>query len=90
MNNKFMVYETKRNCCSNSSIITTNDGNRYQKCSNCGWEFNADEYEKNKLCKIKWHDATDKCDFADLNRYINCGCRKCYYNQYHHIDLYRK
>ena len=39
----FKVYPIKMDHCSNPLMITTNDGNRHQLCSNCGWRFNADE-----------------------------------------------
>jgi hypothetical protein len=41
---KFQVYpiQTCQNCLKNNKpqkISTTNDGNKYQKCLNCGWEW---------------------------------------------------
>jgi hypothetical protein len=40
----FMVYPIQNiKCCDKRSIITTNDGNRKQKCINCGWKWSANK-----------------------------------------------
>jgi hypothetical protein len=44
MNTQFIIYPIQKvYCCNNRVIITTNDGNRYQRCQNCSWYWRAPE-----------------------------------------------
>lgn len=38
---EFKIYPVKTDCCLNPRIMTTDDGNRWQKCLSCGWSFKA-------------------------------------------------
>lgn len=43
---KAYPIQTCPNCTDNekSEIITTNDGNKTQKCTTCGWKWTANNY----------------------------------------------
>ncbi len=44
----FKSYPIMLNCCKKSSIITTNDGNKFQKCTKCGKEWHAPKEPENR------------------------------------------
>ena len=40
---KFVLHPILKCGCNNPIMMTSNDGNRHQKCLNCKWSWNADK-----------------------------------------------
>jgi hypothetical protein len=47
-------------CCNNSTLLLTNDGNKHQKCLNCGKKWDAPE-----------EPDTSEADNDDINIQVN-------------------
>lgn len=51
---KFKTYPIMKFCsCKDASIITTNDGNKRQKCTKCGAEWRASDEKIKTTTKIR-------------------------------------